>query len=210
MRPERAFASVWESEVFADPDMTFLGNWQEDKYCAVRGAAAAALGKIGPAAIPALKEALKDSDWKVGARLPPWPLGTLVQQPSRSSQDCLKEKDQTLRQIGARKRWGELAGSHAGPYGTAQGQRQVDWDTAISALGEIGPEAIPTIMGLLSDKDGMIQQAAAITLGNMGPKAKVAIPALTKLLKDRIQRSAVCRSDPGSASAPRRAAPCQP
>ena len=47
------------------------------------------------------------------------------------------------------------------------------------------PEAIPTIMELLNDKDPMIQQAAAISLGNMGPKAKAAVPALTKLLKDK-------------------------
>ena len=36
----------------SQPDMTFLGNWREVKHCYDRHAAAAALRKIGPAAIP--------------------------------------------------------------------------------------------------------------------------------------------------------------
>jgi hypothetical protein len=34
------------------------------------------------------------------------------------------------------------------------------------------------------DKDGLVRKAAANTLGQIGPKAKAAIPALTDLLKD--------------------------
>ena len=50
----------------------------------------------------------------------------------------------------------------------------------------------------------MIQQVAAISLGNMGPKAKVAVPALTKLLKDKNPAVRQCAAQSRGASAPRR------
>lgn len=65
---------------------------------------------------------------------------------------------------------------------------------AILALLNFGPtkeRAIPTLVEVLTQTNGLcqadlvcIQQGAAYALGRIGPKAKPAIPALNKLLKD--------------------------
>lgn len=55
-----------------------------------------------------------------------------------------------------------------------------------TALAKIGPAAIPTLLATIREKnrDAMVEPYAVSALGNMGPKARVAIPDLIKMLND--------------------------
>lgn len=60
--------------------------------------------------------------------------------------------------------------------------------SAIDALEEIGPAAakaaVPALTNALKDTSGYIRERAAILLGQMGPEAESAVPALGDLLAD--------------------------
>jgi HEAT repeat protein len=52
------------------------------------------------------------------------------------------------------------------------------------ALGPVGVDAVPALVGLLHDKDLYVQMTAADCLGNIGPAADAAIPVLLQFLND--------------------------
>jgi len=54
----------------------------------------------------------------------------------------------------------------------------------VSALGQFGKAAVPSLMEALRDTDGNVLILAATALGKIGPDAKAAVPALVPLLKD--------------------------
>ena len=58
-----------------------------------------------------------------------------------------------------------------------------------SALGSIGVEkdAVPILIAALGDGDRYVRRYCAELLGNVGPDASAAIPALTQILKDAAQ-----------------------
>ena len=65
--------------------------------------------------------------------------------------------------------------------------RANDWDNevrteAATALGKIGPAAIPVLIQLFKDKDWALHRAAATALGQVGPAA---ISPLITLLQDK-------------------------
>jgi HEAT repeat protein len=132
--------------------LEFLQGPDDD---AVEGATAA-LPKIGPAAIPALAELLRDK--KAGARLvAAQALLRLGDQPRKTAIpvliELLRDKEATIR---IRAAW---------------------------TLDDIRPEAtaaIPALIQLLQDQDEEAQMAAVWTLRGMGPAAREAIPALTE------------------------------
>jgi len=130
-----------------------------------RETAAYVLGKMGPAAIPALTELLKDKEWPVRstaatalAKIAPEEAKTVI--PVLT--ELLRDKDKSVR-----------------------------WATTV-ALAKMGPEAttaaVPALMEWLKDGYWYIRMTAAKTLGEMGPEAKTAIPALTELLKDEYEQ----------------------
>jgi HEAT repeat protein len=55
----------------------------------------------------------------------------------------------------------------------------------IKVLVQIGPAALPTLIELLEAEKPEIRCQAAAILGNMGPAARVAVPALRKALQDQ-------------------------
>jgi HEAT repeat protein len=57
-------------------------------------------------------------------------------------------------------------------------------ESALRALGAMGPVAIPALIEALKDQSEDIRIRAALALGNIGPEAKQAIPVLTEALKD--------------------------
>jgi HEAT repeat protein len=59
------------------------------------------------------------------------------------------------------------------------------YQTLVSILAEIGPEAkaaVPALLGALKDENGELRGAA---LGAIGPGAKEAVPDLTKALQGK-------------------------
>lgn len=74
-----------------------------------------------------------------------------------------------------------------------------DADAKVAALAEIsklGPAAaaaVPKIIPLLKEEDGVVRRTAAYALGSVGPAAKAAVPDLKALLQttDRDQLTAV-------------------
>jgi phosphotransferase system HPr-like phosphotransfer protein len=55
------------------------------------------------------------------------------------------------------------------------------------ALTKIGPASIPELTALLAHKGRTVRMTAAGALGNMGPQAKDAVPALTEALNDEYE-----------------------
>jgi HEAT repeats len=52
-------------------------------------------------------------------------------------------------------------------------------------LRDDDPAAIPVLLDLLEDEHSLVRMYAAETLGALGPRAKVAVPALQKRLNDK-------------------------
>ncbi len=55
---------------------------------------------------------------------------------------------------------------------------------ATTALGDIGPPAIPALREALGDSDHVVRRGAAYSLGQMGSQAGSAVPALLETLRD--------------------------
>ena len=62
--------------------------------------------------------------------------------------------------------------------------------SSVTALARIGSSAVPAISEVLADGNPRVRQAAAVTLREIGPAAKDAVPALSVLLKVRVVGSA--------------------
>ncbi|HZU34808.1 MAG TPA: HEAT repeat domain-containing protein [Gemmataceae bacterium] len=75
--------------------------------------------------------------------------------------DALKDKDETIRR------------------------------NATEALRGLGSDAIPSLLEVLRGNDQELRVAAAILLGNMGPKAEVAMPALLRILRNKKEPAAL-------------------
>jgi len=125
-----------------------------------RETAAYVLGKMGPAAIPALTELLKDKEWPVRSTAAT-ALAKIAPEEAKAVipvlTELLKDKDKSVR-----------------------------WAAAL-ALGGIGAEAktaVPVLTELLKDESSLVRLAAAKALAKIEPEATTAIPALTQLLKD--------------------------
>jgi HEAT repeat protein len=127
-----------------------------------------ALVQIGPAAVPALVEALKNEE---GYR----PLAAAVVL-GRLGSDA-KEAIPTLVTL-----LGKGALTTQLSDGTAWGLRKVN--VATETLVQIGPASIPLLVKLLKETEPSQRSAAAEALGQFGPAAREAIPALREALKD--------------------------
>jgi HEAT repeat protein len=127
----------------------------------VRRNAAAALGRIGPAAkdaVPELVKLLNDPD--TGVR---WAAVIALGSVEPGAKDAAPELVRLLKD----------------PDGYVR-------RAAASALQGIGPaakDAVPELVKLLRDPDGGVRGPAVEVLGSIGPAAKDAVPELVKLLR---------------------------
>jgi hypothetical protein len=64
---------------------------------------------------------------------------------------------------------------------TTKGSGFISSDAAARALTRIGPGAVPVLLGLLNKESPRLRELAARSLGEMGPQAREAVPALTEL-----------------------------
>jgi HEAT repeat protein len=153
-----------------------------------RRLAAETLGRIGPAAEPAvatLVEALGDPDTAV-REAAAVALGRIGPAAAPALQALVKAlADPVVRRVAA---W-SLAGlgPAAVPVLTAALADPDVRKSATYALGRVGPAAEPAVAALtaaLADTDTDVRQAAAYVLERIGPAAKPAVPALTAALAD--------------------------
>jgi len=116
-----------------------------------------ALSRFGPAAVPALNEALKNPNVKIRASAAGslTLIGTAAKGAISGLILALRDKHPLVRQ------------------------------NAGSALVRVGAEAVPALVEALKDNDPVTRAAAAEILGQMGPPtASSAVPALTKAMGD--------------------------
>jgi HEAT repeat protein len=60
---------------------------------------------------------------------------------------------------------------------------------AIDMLGLVGEAAVPVLVeGLQNEKDAVMRMRCALALGNSGPKAVKAVPALIMALRDEVRK----------------------
>lgn len=118
-----------------------------------------ALGEMGPKAIPALTEALKD---KESSTVRVWAAAGLRRN-GKAAKNAVPQLEETLKD--------EI------PF------VRIEAAKALWAICE-HEAAVPTLIELVKDKEPGYRWDAAEALGWIGPKAKAAVPALTNMLKD--------------------------
>src|SRR5262249_34335862 len=166
-----------------------LSKAMRDTDPAVQRAAAAALGDVGAVSVLAL--ALKDPDRNV-RRNAVRPLRRVVMRDGRSSDpaatravvtalaDALKDPDGGIRRAAANSLGAigpEAVDAIPALAATTMAPDPPVRNAAIEALGRIGsPAAVPVLVQAL--KDPQTGSLAVRALGNMGPTARGAIPAL--------------------------------
>ncbi|UKO99403.1 HEAT repeat domain-containing protein [Nostoc sp. UHCC 0870] len=179
----------------------------------VRRGAAVALGNLGEAAKPYVKDILDflkdksvDSTVRRGAAVALGNLGEAAKPYVKDILDFLKDKsvDSTVRR-GAAVALGNL-GEAAKPYvkdiADFLKDKSVDKDVrrgAAEALGNLGEAAKPyvkDIADILKDKsvDSTVRRSAAEALGNLGEAAKPYVKDIADILKDKSVDSTVRRS----------------
>ena len=148
-----------EGSVGSNPEqeIPFLMCLLRHENNATRRRVAAALGKIGEPAVPALVEALDDQRYVVRQHA----CAALAYMRS-GAQDAVPDLVTLL-----------------------NSENNLDRRDAASVLGRIGrgaKVAVPVLMELLYSDDVRVRRAAADALGNIGPGAANAVPALTEAL----------------------------
>ncbi|MHB1033611.1 MAG: HEAT repeat domain-containing protein [Pirellulales bacterium] len=157
----------------------------------IRPAAARALGQIGPAAIPALTELLRDKDWEVRcfAAEALGKIGSEAKMAIPALTALLKDKNPNVRVAAAEALGGIGPEAKTAIPALIRLLKETDDPFApqepASAPGEIAPETVPGLTHLLKDEDISTRCSAISALGRIGPEAKTAIPVLTGLLKDK-------------------------
>jgi HEAT repeat protein len=131
----------------------------------VRLASVRALGPIGPeatAALPALTQALADSSEAV----------------RKAAAEALPRIDP---------RWASHPDVQASIASLIGNLKKVgeEGQVAVAAFTLMGPASVPVLIEALAADDRILREAAATTLGRIGPAAQAAIPALTHSLEDR-------------------------
>ena len=140
--------------------------------------AAAALGGMGPeakTAVPVLAELLKDKDSyvRLAAASALWQIGPKAETDILVLAELLKDKESYIRLAAALALWS------IGPKAETNAELLMGKDdvceSAVMALGDIGPEAkaaVPALTVLLGDRSEYIRNAAAEALENINQEKK--------------------------------------
>jgi HEAT repeat protein len=172
---------------------TLVGLLRDDE-AKVREAAAHAVGQMGTGALAALSGMLAHSD-KYVRRNAVWAMGRLGTGALPALQGlCRALEDPDPRTAsGAAQAIGGMgeAGADAIPSLTAamRGTNIVLCRLAAKALSQIGTPAISPLIAHLQHSDPFVRGEAALAVGWIGPKARVAVPYLAGLVRGRESRS---------------------
>lgn len=157
----------------------------------VRQDAAKALKKIGPQAVPALLEALKDNNVLVreGAARAVAEFGPQAKESASLLLAATKDSDSDVRFRAAVALW--KVDHQTKPVIPILIEELHKGDIAIGivaaeTLGEIGPEAkeaVPVLIEVVRKETHIVCSVAAEALGKIGPEAKAAVPTLVEVLR---------------------------
>lgn len=164
----------------------------QDPEPEVRAWAVVALGQLGPKYVPLLVRALKDKEWVVrqsAARVlrGHTPSGG---EAVRALQDALQDSNNVVR-VASAGTLIEIGANSAEVFAVLVDiARRPDWFglariEAIETLGQVGIQAVPTLIELLKEERIDVKTAAANALGRIGPAASSAIPFLLETLQDK-------------------------
>ena len=174
---------------FGPAGVPAIAELLNDERGDVRREASETLGKLGPeakSAVPALIESCRTGDYylvdanveslrKIGPAAVPAIAG------------LLGDKEKEIR-LAAARALGKMGADAVSAVPILQDRvKECDdsvSDAAASSLARIGLSAVPTLAGLLKDKDWFVRWRAAWTLRGMGSRANSAAPALVSLLAD--------------------------
>jgi len=170
-RAEAPFYAVWPEAVLDSlallwPPLQVFVQALGDEEFLVRGAAARALGLMGPeaeGAVPALIQALRDQEVLVRANAASalGEIGPEAKDAVPALIQALEDEDSFVR------------------------------SQAASGLAGIGPQAkdgVPALIQALEDEDWLVRAQAARGLGGIGPEAQAAVPGLMQALEDEHQQ----------------------
>jgi len=178
-----------------------LGEALKDECEDVAAMASNALGSIGAAArdaVPALTEALKDKRDKVREQAC-CALGNIGQESDSVVPvliEALKDHSSWVR-ASATRALGQLGQRAAAPIPALVDQLKHssgNIDDLAEALGRIGDVGVIGLTRALTDESEVVRQRAVHALGQLGPKAKNAVPSLIQALSDKneeVRKSAV-------------------
>jgi HEAT repeat protein len=158
------------------------------------------LGAIGPAAVPALIQALRGRDADVRSRAAQvlGLIGPEAQAAAPTLVEVLRDPEARVRVRAAEALW-QIAQDPAGVAllpAVLGGEDGVLRRDAARCLGQMGPAArpaVPALVEALRDADDVTRVLVAEVLGRIGPGAAAAVPALAEALRepdDPISRTA--------------------
>lgn len=167
-----------------------LINLLGDRDYEISHRAASALGRIGPAAVPALMQVAAREDSRVTGMaetafsyLNVGP--NLVHELARLLGNNGEKSSVRAFAAKALGRMEEKAGDAVPDLARALGDDNSEVRSAARwALGRIGPAAIPSLRDALKNNNVQVRSDAAAALGSMGPVAEDAVPALAQALRD--------------------------
>jgi HEAT repeat protein len=150
-----------------------------------------ALAKIGPAAVPALTDALLHSAAASVRRTAAHALGGMRAEAKESVSALITALGDDEANSDAADALGMIGPDAQEAIPALVGAlKQEDRDfrmKAVYALGGIGSAAVPALIGALAHADGGVRQGAADALRRIGPSANASLPALIKALKDKLE-----------------------
>jgi HEAT repeat protein len=207
LRDADPFVRVYAAEAVAriDPDdrgaVALLGEALRERDAAVGNAAAGALAGLGPRALttaPALRAALRQGPAPEVRSAAAVALGEVVPEAAprgEETEEAVAALARALREDGSAdvSYWAARALLRVGP--AARGalpalvaalrdrRRPAARDVAVDVLFRLGPDAVPVLGEALLDPECGSRRQVAQYLGDMGPAARPAVPALLRTLQ---------------------------
>ena len=168
-------------------------------YTNVRSDASTALVQIGPAAVPAVIAALHGSpnpEIRVGAALALVDFSPKAKAALPAFGKALNDANDEVRRFATQGMalFGKQAGGQMDELSKLLHTDSSEWVRAQAAIvfrfvDPDGTRSVRELIHALSDKSPNVRGLAAVTLGELGPKARGAVPALVARLDDRGERA---------------------
>jgi HEAT repeat protein len=155
----------------------------------VRDTVVDAIGRIGPAAMPTLAEALRHDDptLRAGVTEALGVMGPAAQEAVPLLNSLLRDRIPHIAKVDAPAALYRITGDTkmlAALLEALGHHSERVRSGAVDLLGKIGPVVVPDLILALQSGDPDVREGAADALGMIGPAAKEAVPALDKAFED--------------------------